>query len=248
MLEALRHPARAGYSCTLQALRLAARRSLRRSPPGSVTVVTATWNTLKYLPTCVEMVARHSPHVAHLVIDNHSTDGSADWARAHRGAFRYLRLPRNVGHAWALDLGFLLARSEFVIALDVDAFPLQPGWTRPLIQPLEKGAKLAGGTIPNAAISFPYVHPCVLAMRRADFVRDGCTFFPENIDSDVGSSMSTRYAEALHLIPVAHAKGPGAVGSVFGDFVYHNWGATRPGLYDTGVEAWAEALERYVNV
>ena len=56
----------------------------------------------------------------------------------------------------------------------------------------------------------------------------------------------TALRRQLHAIPVAEAKGPRWVGSVFGDFVYHNWGSTWPGLYDTADAAWQKVLERYV--
>jgi glycosyltransferase involved in cell wall biosynthesis len=244
-LGILRRPARAGFHAFVGGLRALAVRSLKDSPPGSTTVVTATWNTLEYLKVCTEMVARHTPGIPHIVIDNHSTDGTREWARARSG-FRYISLPRNVGHPLALDLGFLIARTEHVVSLDVDAFPIRDGWLEPLIEPLRAGAKLSGGMINNDAISYPYVHPCCLAVLRADFVLDRQTFWPAQNDSDVGAQMSVRYADRLHMIPVTSAKGPRWVGSVFGDFLYHNWGSTRPGLYDTHDAAWREALERYV--
>lgn len=244
-LGILRRPARAGFHAFVGGLRVLAVRSLKDSPPGSTTVVTATWNTLAYLKVCTKMVARHTPGTLHIVIDNHSTDGTREWAMV-QSSFRYIRLPRNVGHPLALDLGFLLSRTEYVVALDVDAFPIRHGWLEPLIGPLQSGARLSGGTINNDAISYPYVHPCCLAIRRANFVLDRQTFWPAPNDSDVGAQMSLRYAGQLHAIPVAEAKGPRWVGSVFGNFVYHNWGSTRPGLYDTADAAWQKALERYV--
>ena len=242
-LGVLRKPANWAFGVGLEAVRRQAIQSLAADLAGSVTVVTINWNTLDYLKVLVEMVRRHSPGVPLLVVDNHSVDGSRRWlAEQH---VRTIRMPRNVGHHKGLDVAFTLARSEYVIALDVDAFPVADDWTERVINPLREGAKLSGASIDW--LDYPYVHPSFLALRRRDFLLDRLTFLFKGSDGDVGSEISQRYADSVHLIQATEAKGPGFIGSVFGGVVYHNFGSTRPGLHSTGAEAWDEAVERFVR-
>ena len=78
---------------------------------------------------------------------------------------RKVSFPFNVGHELALDVGFLLAETEYVVALDVDAFPLDEDWLDRLLAPLASGNEVAG-----ARLNREYVHPCCLAMRKERFV------------------------------------------------------------------------------
>ena len=105
-----------------------------------------------------------------LVVDNGSTDGSRAWL-AGREDVRVLRLPTNLGHEVAQDLGFLSARTEFVISLDVDAFPISDRWLDELVTPLEAGESVSGAHVKGG-----FVHPCCLAMRHRDFVERNHTF------------------------------------------------------------------------
>jgi glycosyltransferase involved in cell wall biosynthesis len=241
------------------ALRLRARRRLARLEPGRVTVVTVNWNSAPYLEVLLRLVRRRSPpEVRLLVVDNGSRDRSSDVLAAHPDV-RAVRLPFNVGHELALDVGFLLAETEFVVALDVDAFPLHESWLDVLLPPLESGKEVSG-----ARLNRQYVHPCCLAMRTERFVRRSHSFRShyrpraggEDASGDVGEELSAREPGRLQFFDPTSQRGPGDVGTVFGDFVYHNFYATRfratkEAVLDlhVGVEdadaAWREALERY---
>lgn len=242
-------------------LRWRARRRIDRLAPGVVTVVTVNWNSYGYLASSLELVRRRSPESTRIiVIDNDSDDGSRAFLRS-RTDVRSVLLPLNAGHDLALDMGFLLADTEYVVALDVDAFPIRDGWLDTLLEPLQQGSEIAG-----AWLGRRFVHPCCLAMRTARFVGRGhslrAAYVPragaddEAPRGDVGELMATREAGKLHFFPATSHRGPGDVGTVFGDFVYHNFYATRfaaterPVLdrvvrRDDPAAAWAEALERY---
>jgi len=56
---------------------------------------------------------------------------------------RAVRLPFNLGHDLALDIGFLLVDTEYVVALDVDAIPLHERWLKELLQPLSTGSEIS---------------------------------------------------------------------------------------------------------
>src|SRR6478672_2798427 len=109
-------------------LRAIARRRIEAVEPGAVTVVTVNWNTLPYLQTMCEMVRRNSPLGTRIVVvDNASTDGSRQWLRG-RGDLEAVLLPFNIHHGPAADLGALRVRTEFLLLLDVDAFPISDRW------------------------------------------------------------------------------------------------------------------------
>jgi glycosyltransferase involved in cell wall biosynthesis len=249
-----------GWRLVVPALRAWARRRLDRLEPGAATVVTVNWNSWEHLRVLLDVVGRRSPASTRiLVVDN----GSGDESRARlaeRPAVRTVKLPVNLGHELAMDVGVLLAETEFVVALDVDAFPLRDDWLERLLAPLSEGAEVSG-----ARLNREYVHPCCWAMRKARFVERGHSFRSHyrpreegrDASGDVGEEISAAEAPNLHFFEVTSQRGPGDVGTVFGDLVYHNFYATRfdatseqtlDGVVGSGdpARAWDEALERYV--
>jgi len=242
---------RATVSATrLIGLRVARARRLR---PG-VTVITASHDTLPYLRACVAGVRRHSPlDVELVVVDNASTDGTRRWASSVAGV-RVVRLPINISHGPALDVGvLLLCRTEYFVALDVDAFPIDDGWLPRLLSALDGGAQAAGARSPNDADP-PYVHACCLAMRTRRFVDQQHSFAP-GPTWDVAQRISQREWPDVGLIEPTSIRGPGALGAVFGDIVYHNFYAARFSVTSRGridgiergtpEEVWREAMTRY---
>jgi glycosyltransferase involved in cell wall biosynthesis len=240
-------------------LRLRARMRLTRLRPGEVTVVTVNWDSRTYLEVLLRLVRQRSPlDVRILVVDNGSHDGSRELLTG-RDDVDAVKLPINVGHELALDIGFLLTETQFVVALDVDAFPLHDRWLDELLSPLRAGNEIAG-----ARLNREYVHPCCLAMRTARFVEQKHSFRSHyrprtkgrDASGDVGEEMSAREAGRLHFFDPSEQRGPGDVGTVFGDLVYHNFYATRfqatrervldlhVGRMDPAA-AWEEALARY---
>ncbi len=249
--------ARLFRSVVLHPLTLASRSAARhrRLEPGC-TVVIVNWNTLRYLVHSVNAVVARSPSSTRiLVVDNASADGSQDWVRRHPRA-ELLALPANVHHGPAMDLGILRCRTRFVVALDVDAFPIRDGWLDSLLAPLCDGAFVSGAGYPPDADSHvqPYVHACCLAIETARFVRRGHTFSP-GPTWDTAQLISIREHPRLATFPITSSRGPGVLGSVFGTFVYHNFysarfgGSTRDKIdwvtRDDASQAWAEAIERY---
>jgi glycosyltransferase involved in cell wall biosynthesis len=249
-----------GWRLLVPALRARSRRRLGRLQPQAATIVTVNWNSWQHLEVLIDVVHRRSPDGTRIIaVDNGSEDGSRDQIAASPGV-EGLLLPANVGHELAMDLGVLCAETEFVVALDVDAFPLHDDWLERLLGPLSEGAQVSG-----ARLNRNYVHPCCWAMRKARFVEQGHSFrahyVPRTEDrdasGDVGEEISAREAPNLHFFDPSSQRGPGDVGTVFGDFVYHNFYATRfnatsdqtlDGVVaaDDSGRAWEEALQRYV--
>ena len=237
---------------------------------GQATIVIVNWNSGSYLDVVLGAVERFTdPPVRIIVVDNASADESKEVALSHPNV-RFVRLPRNVGHGTAEDIGFLLARTEFVISLDVDAFPIAAGWRESLLAPLRDGYSVSGAHLRGG-----FVHPCCLAMRTADFVRRRHTFTPRygHGDSlavsaedtsaaawDVGQSISLR-EDRRYLFDRTRVRGPGDIGSEWAGLIYHNFYSTRfgsklpprPEEEDLGVNqaaalaAWEEAVGSYLG-
>jgi len=224
-------------------------------------VVTVNWNSWEHLAVLIELVHRRSPAGTEiLVVDNASADGSRARLQG-REDVRHLLLPVNMGHDLAMDIGTLLSETEFTVTLDVDAFPLHDGWLSELLAPLDAGAQVSG-----ARLNREYVHPCCWAMRTARFVTEGHSFRSRyrpregerDAAGDVGEEISAAEAPHVRFFEVTSQRGPGDVGTVFGDLVYHNFYATRflatdrktldeVVAVDDPALAWQEALRRYAG-
>ncbi len=102
-------------------------------------IVILSFNKLSVTRQCVAAVVRgtHFNGPAELVIvDNGSTDGSADWIRGelaalcaeHGLAFRPILNTANVGCSTARNQALAAATGDFVTFLDNDVEPATPGW------------------------------------------------------------------------------------------------------------------------
>jgi GT2 family glycosyltransferase len=110
------------------------------STPRSVAVVIPSWNSLGYLPHCIESLQGQSG-VELLVVDNGSTDGSA--AYLQREGIPNVSLPENVGFAAAVNLGVARTAAAAVLVLNADTV-LEPGCLQALLDRLEADPALGG--------------------------------------------------------------------------------------------------------
>lgn len=242
------------------ALGFSRRRAERSSERRGITIVTVNYNTTAKLPVVLDAVERYTtvPYEV-LVVDNGSTDGSKGYLRG-RSDVRALCLPVNIGHGPALDLALIRARTDTVVVLDPDAFPISTNWLAAVLDPLDAGAKVAGAYHQRA-----FVHPCFLAVRRQTFLRNRLSFIPVGrpspfgVDSpgglflDVGEALSHVLSakfgtSTVHKIPPTSTRGPGPLGTVFGDVVYHNFFSThgQGEMSRRALTVWEEAVLRYV--
>ena len=88
--------------------------------PGSVSVVIANYNRRSRLERAITSLLSQSLPAEVIVVDNGSTDGSADAASRFPGVI-VLRNPRNHGFARATNQGIARATGEFVALLNNDA-------------------------------------------------------------------------------------------------------------------------------
>lgn len=95
---------------------------------GLVSVVVSTYNYQQYILDVLFSLKKQTySQIELIIIDDGSTDNTQNlvrewWAANHTSFtnFLYLKLPRNCYSSWALNIGFLISRGEFIIIHDAD--------------------------------------------------------------------------------------------------------------------------------
>jgi glycosyltransferase involved in cell wall biosynthesis len=104
-------------------------------------------NLTEVVPRAAEVLAQFPDGFEILVVDDGSTDGTADVMTElgkHHPELRLLRLRRNYGKSTALQAGFDRARGEIVVLMDADGQD-RPEEILKLVKGLEDGLDLATG-------------------------------------------------------------------------------------------------------
>ena len=97
------------------------------SPRPAISLVIPAYNEERYLPACLDAVMRNAAGkaVEIIVVDNNSTDATAQIAKGYPGV-TYVHEPHK-GITRARQCGFLAARGELIAYVDADTRP-PPGW------------------------------------------------------------------------------------------------------------------------
>ncbi|MBN2492114.1 MAG: glycosyltransferase [Planctomycetes bacterium] len=95
---------------------------LAAPPTAELSVVILNWNTADLLLACLRALARHSFAGSHeiLVVDNGSSDGSADRVAAEFPGVRLVRNAANLGYSAGNNVGLRLARGRHILLLNSD--------------------------------------------------------------------------------------------------------------------------------
>ncbi|MFZ4516545.1 MAG: glycosyltransferase family 2 protein [Acidimicrobiia bacterium] len=110
------------------------------------TVVIPSWNSLEYLPRCLDALAATAPDTPIVVVDNGSEDGTTAWIRAHAPQVHLIANASNEGFGAACNRGADAATTPWVCFLNADAF-VEPGWLAALHQQI--------AATPRAGIAVP---------------------------------------------------------------------------------------------
>jgi len=164
---------------------------------GRASVAIVSWNGREHLATCLAaLAAQDDPGIPWevLVLDNGSTDGTAEWlARAHPDV-RLLASPRNLGFCAGNVRLVEAAAGDAVAFLNNDTRP-EPGWLAALVE------ALAGAPADVAAVSGKIVD---WEAERLDFGRGVMTFDGHAFQLDFRRPLKrARVPEAGEELPFA---------------------------------------------
>ncbi|HVX44662.1 MAG TPA: glycosyltransferase family 2 protein [Mycobacteriales bacterium] len=119
--------------------------------PPRVTVVVVTWQNRDLLPACLDSLAAQTlPHEV-IVVDNASTDGTAQWLAEQHPEVRTVRLPTNTGFAGGVQAGLDQVRTPYAALLNTDACA-EPDWLAVLVAELDADDAL-GAVTPRLVLS-----------------------------------------------------------------------------------------------
>lgn len=102
----------------------------------SFTCLIPAWNEAPRLPAVLRAVAGHPALAEVIVIDDGSTDGTADVARA--AGVTVLQTPGNLGKTQALMAGIAQAKGSHLVLIDADLIGLTAGDISALIAPVAR--------------------------------------------------------------------------------------------------------------
>lgn len=111
-----------------------------------ISIVIVTWNGRQYLDACLRAAeAQQGVSAEIVVVDNGSTDGSAEFVRARFPRVRVVELTENRGFAGGNNVGAGEARGEFLAFLNNDTVA-EETWLRALRSGIEMSAGFALAT------------------------------------------------------------------------------------------------------
>ncbi|MBS7649588.1 MAG: glycosyltransferase [Candidatus Bathyarchaeia archaeon] len=103
-----------------------------------VSIIILNYNGIKHLKTCLDSVlSTNYPNFEVIVVDNGSTDGSAEFVKDNYPMVRLLRLSRNIYTTGGYMAGVLVAKGRYVAILNNDV-EVDSNWLKPLVNSLEK--------------------------------------------------------------------------------------------------------------
>jgi GT2 family glycosyltransferase len=116
--------------------KLSAQSGALKSPMVSIIVVN--WNGAEILPRCLDAIAAQTfTDYEVIVVDNASSDHSADEIETRGPSFQALRLEENIGWGAANNRGARMARGRWLALLNNDAYP-EPDWLMELVDAAER--------------------------------------------------------------------------------------------------------------
>ncbi|HTF90443.1 MAG TPA: glycosyltransferase family 2 protein [Planctomycetota bacterium] len=128
-----------------------------------VAVVIPAWNTRELLSSCLFALEKSSVPLEIVVVDNHSSDGSAEMVEREHPRARLLRNPENRGFAAASNQGIAATTAPFVLLLNSDT-EVAPDAVARLLRFLEQNPSYAAaaprllnpdGSTQRACMNFP---------------------------------------------------------------------------------------------
>jgi len=119
-----------------------------------VVINLVTWNSLTYLPYCLNSIFDQEYKDFYLlIIDNGSTDGSIDFIQKNYPQVKVLRNTHNLGYSRAHNQGILLTKSEYILILNHDTI-LTNNFLKLLVEKMDSNANI--GSIGGKILKFHF--------------------------------------------------------------------------------------------
>lgn len=171
-------------------------------------VIIPVWNGRRHLSDCLDaLLGQDYPSFEVIVVDNASSDGSADLIAESYPRVQVIRNERNLGFAGGCNVGLRAANGSVLILLNQDVV-VQSGWLLALVDGLEEqgvgivGAKLLepdGRTLSHAGayLELPLGMGVHIGSgetdrgqydipRDVEYVTGACLAFPSEVVADIG--------------------------------------------------------------
>lgn len=173
-------------------------------------IIIAVWNRLELTRDCLTALSqiKDKPEYEVIVVDNGSTDGTAEFLAQLGGDVRIVSNANNEGFAKACNQGAAVAKGAYLVFLNNDTVP-QQGWLGALVAEVEAhpevgvvGSKLLypDGTVQHAGVvrdcrhllpyhiykSFADDHPAVNQRREFQIVTAACLLIRRALFDEVG--------------------------------------------------------------
>ncbi|WP_211746481.1 glycosyltransferase family 2 protein [Paenibacillus sp. Marseille-Q4541] len=168
-------------------------------------IVIPTFNQLAYLRECIDSIKAHTEEPYEIiVVDNASTDGTAEYLESRSSWIRSTVLNENRGFAGGINYGLMMARGKYIVMLNNDTV-VTPGWLSHMLSCLKSDESIAAvGPVTNyiggdQQIEVPYKRikdmwkfaegyrmPDPSKWRETDRLVGFCLLFRRNLISEVG--------------------------------------------------------------
>lgn len=128
-------------------------------PAALTSIVIPVHNAIEYTAHCLESIDRNTPEPHEIiVVDNGSTDGTADWLIA-RDQGTLIRNPTNLGFSVAANQGMAQAVGDPVVVLNNDTL-VTSGWLTALHRALKRDPRIGiAAPMSNFVTGGQLVHP-----------------------------------------------------------------------------------------
>jgi GT2 family glycosyltransferase/tetratricopeptide (TPR) repeat protein len=137
---------------------------MSKGPPFSCSIIIPVFNKVELTQQCLTHLAEVTTETSYevIVVDNDSSDGTAEFLASLRGDIQVITNHANLGFAKACNQGAAVAKGKYLVYLNNDTIP-QLGWLSPLVEEVESyedvavvGSKLLypDNTIQHAGVVF----------------------------------------------------------------------------------------------
>ncbi len=112
------------------------------TPDTTLSIVIPNWNGAKFLPTCLDALARQTyPDLEIIIVDNASHDGSQALIKEQYPAVKLIELPENRGFTGACNAGMKAAQGGYIALLNNDT-EVDSGWAAAVMDAFARHAEV----------------------------------------------------------------------------------------------------------